>query len=286
MAKKSTAKKSTTNAKRTAQPFKDEEAETESTSSTSTRLLPAQDQNPRNTQSMLTTPSAPLPPQPSLKSSARALLTSLENAGYDLTNLDDTIKRIRKSLPSRPLSAVASLSNLGRQPRTKLYHFRCIFKDNNGQCETRGRGPPGKVKKFLCEKHTVQEEREDDSDDEDEEIDHGEDDGDDGDNEDKEIDHSEDGDDGDDEDEEIDHGEDDGDDGDNEDKEIDHGEDGDDGDNEDEEIDYGEDGGDDGDDEDEEIDHGEDGGTEEETLKKDEDEARNYTKLLRSGRRI
>ena len=62
-----------------------------------------------------------------------------------------------ESLPSLP-------SNLGRQPRTRVYQYRCIFKDYNEQCQTRGRGPPGNVTKFLCEEHTVKEEQEDEKD--------------------------------------------------------------------------------------------------------------------------
>ena len=38
--------------------------------------------------------------------------------------------------------------------------FRCIFKDNDGRCDNRGRGPLGKVSKFLFKEHTVLEEQE------------------------------------------------------------------------------------------------------------------------------
>ncbi len=192
------AKKPAPNIKRILQSFEDEEAETGSTSSTRT-ILPEQDQNPRNIQSTSTIPSAPLPPQqsnPSLHYLGTALVTVLEDSGYNLTSLRYKMAQYAESQYSHRLfatssnnterePAISSLSNLGRQPRTRLYRYQCIFKDSNGQCQTRGRGPPGKVTKFLCEEHTVQEEQvgdedeeyENEEDEEDEEIDDGEDEG-------------------------------------------------------------------------------------------------------------
>ena len=181
MAKRSMTTKPASKAKRTVQSFEVDDAEIESTSSTSTGLL-EQDQNPRNIQSTLTNPSAPLPPQQfnrRLHDLANATVTVLEDSGYNLGYLQLQMARYAKSRHSYPRSmassnntqqepVVSSLSNLGRQPRTKLYRYQCIFKDNNGRCQTRGRGPPGKVSKFLCEEHTVQEEQKEQEEDEDE----------------------------------------------------------------------------------------------------------------------
>ena len=191
MAKESMAKKPPPKTKRIEQPLEDKDAETESTSSASTRL-PEQDQNTTNIRS--TNPSASLSPRE--RNLANDLVKLFGNCGYNLGFFQLQLARHAQSSHSYPHSVVSSnnteqepaVSSLGKQRRTRLYQYRCIFKDSNGQCQARGRGPPEKVTRFICEDHTVQGEQEDEEDEKDEDY---KDDGDEEDEEDEEFEYDE-----------------------------------------------------------------------------------------------
>lgn len=111
----------------------------------------------------------------------------IENYGYNLGYFQLPLARHTESPHSYPHSVASSdakqkpaVSSLRKQQR-RSYQYRCIFKDNNGQCQKRGKGPLEKVTRFLCEEHALQEEQEnekdedyrDDGDEEDEEHEYG-----------------------------------------------------------------------------------------------------------------